>query len=175
MQGSQRRDSFCVVCRKQVPEHSGSFLVLENAWLDRLKILSWHPALAAQSEMHSVCSQRHLELLITHWLTYANLQFDRARIPEFVLASHGYRPGDAFNLPPPGQLVGELSVHRESATRLWTGSAQAREGIFEALSLSCERPCARALGTPAEEFVQEDFCTVPAGDRQRFSEYAVSP
>lgn len=175
MEGREGRGSFCAVCRKQSYEHSGWFLVIENAWLDRLKILSWHPVLAEQSEMHSICGKRHLDLLITHWLTCGNLRFDVPGTLEFVLADHECRPGDGLNLLPPGQLVGELSVHRESGSRLWTGSAEAREGIFEALSGACQERVTLSLGRPARvDSVPENFGAVPTEARELLSEYSLS-
>jgi hypothetical protein len=124
----------CVVCDKRSDEHARWFLVIENSWLDRIKVLSWHPVLAEQSAMHSVCGKRHLEMLLTHWLTYGNFNSQSARIPEVTLADHVAVPGNELTLPLPGQLVGELAVHRESLSRLWTGSPEARESIFEALT-----------------------------------------
>jgi hypothetical protein len=165
--------SQCAVCGKQSAEHVSWFLVIENFWLDRVKVFFWHPVLAEQSPMHSVCGKQHLELLITHWLTYANLQFDAATMPESALADHGYGPGEGFNLPHPGQLVGELAVHRESVSRLWTGSAEARDSIFQALSVVGEAQPA-ALETPAGvEFVAAEFVVAPAGRTVRLGEYAV--
>lgn len=134
----QTPNSRCAVCGRRSAYRASWYLVSENSWLDRLKIFSWHPVLAEQSAMHSLCGNRHLELLITHWLTYANLRFQAVKMPECVLADHEYRPGEGMNLPHPGQLVGELAIHREPVSRLWTGSPEAREGIFRALSGACE-------------------------------------
>ena len=38
----------CSVCGLDTFRHAGWFLVFENRWLDCLKILSWHFALASQ-------------------------------------------------------------------------------------------------------------------------------
>jgi hypothetical protein len=124
----------CVVCGKHSDEHAHWLLVIENSWLDRIRVHSWHPVLADQEEMRCVCSWRHLEFLVTHWLTYANLQFQKARNLRFAFAHHEDVPGEQAVLPPPGELVGELTVHRESLSRLWTGSPEARESIFDALN-----------------------------------------
>jgi hypothetical protein len=175
VEGRKRRGNFCVVCRRQGYEQTGWFLVIENAWLDRLKILSWHPVLAEQSSMHSVCGKRHLDLLITHWLTYANLQFNVPRIPEFVLANPACGPADGLNLLPAGQLVGELFVLRDSLSRLWTGSSEARESIFEALSVACEeRGSLPSVSAPKVDSMPENLVTVPTRAGERLSEYSVS-
>ncbi len=176
MEVSKRTGYFCVVCRKWSHEHSSWFLVIENAWLDRLKILYWHPVLAEQEAMHSACGKRHLELLITHWLTYANLHFEAATIPELILAEHEYGPGQYLHLPHPGQLVGELSVHRDSLSRLWTGSAEAREEIFEALCGGRDKVSNLPSETALEvESAQPEFAVTSSIAHETFTDYTVQP
>lgn len=153
----------CVVCGKHSHEHAAWFLVVENSWLDRIKILSWHPVLAEQDEMHSVCGKRHLKLLIAHWLMCANLQFQIASHVELALADHEDVPGDVIDLPLPGQLVGELAVHRESLSRLWTGSPEARESIFGALLDGLPGRESPRLETPGE--TTEAVCLEPVTGR----------
>jgi hypothetical protein len=68
------RRSACSVCGLDTFRHTGWFLVIENRWLDRLKILSWHSSLATQKDMKSVCCRQHLKTLIAHWLTQASLR-----------------------------------------------------------------------------------------------------
>lgn len=174
MESGQRINNFCAVCGKQSPEQGSWFLVLENPWLDRLKILSWHPALAEQSEMRRVCGRRHLEMLITHWLTYANLHFEAASTPELVLAEHEDAPGQDSKLPHPGQLVGELSVHRDSLSRLWTGSAETREEIFDALFGGRDKSSNLPWEAPVEvESMQPEFAVTSLIAHECFTEYAV--
>jgi len=122
----------CAVCGTETHDHSGWFLVVENRWMDRLKVLFWHPLLAKHSEMQSVCGKRHLKVLITHWLTQANLDYptegacspfsDSGRSPVETCAPHGV-----------GRLVGELAVHRESFSHVWSGSPETLECILAAL------------------------------------------
>jgi hypothetical protein len=103
--------------------------VVENAWLDHLKILSWHPFLATQEGMVSVCGRQHLRNLITHWLTEANLCVR----PSVDYADEvRYQPDLASIFP--GRLVGELSVHRESSSPAWMGSPETLESILNALT-----------------------------------------
>src|SRR5258708_19199792 len=61
----------CSVCSLDTFRRTGWFLVVENRWLDRLKILSWHASLASQKDMKSVCCRQHLKTLIAHWLNQA--------------------------------------------------------------------------------------------------------
>jgi hypothetical protein len=164
----------CAVCGRESSEHAGWFLVVENAWLDRVKILSWHPALAEQDQMQSVCGKRHLQILVTHWLTYANLNFVLFRIPEFALTANADATEAKPEPPSAGRLVGELAVHRESLSRLWTGSPEARESIFRALigdSGLMETPPHVATGQIAEP-VPFEPAAAPTLANEFFKQYA---
>ena len=123
----------CSVCGLDTFRHKGWFLVVENRWLDRLKILSWHSALAAQTDIKSVCCKEHLKTLIANWLTQASLRLPPSGYAPMPIGSD---PSLAdFDLGPDavGRLVGELAVHRESFSRVWSGSAAALETILDAL------------------------------------------
>jgi hypothetical protein len=123
----------CSVCGMEAHDHSGWFLMTENRWLDRLKVLHWHPLLAEQAQMQSVCGKFHLKTLITHWLTHANLQFLAVGAFDWDLAT-GTSPdeltGGASSM---GRLVGELAIHRENLSSVWSGSPEALECILSAL------------------------------------------
>ena len=122
----------CAVCGTESDQHASWFLAIENRWLDRLKILSWHPVLAVQKNMLSVCGRQHLKALLTHWLTKANLEL-RADLDRTVpITSESPREVDQ-GLLSVGRLVGELTVHRESVSRVWTGSPETLECILNAL------------------------------------------
>jgi len=123
----------CSVCGLDTFRHTGWFVVGENRWLDRLKILSWHSALASQKDMKSVCCRQHLKTLVAHWLTQASLRLPPSHYPPLPIGSD---PSLAdFDLGPHsvGRLVGELAVHRESFSRVWSGSAANLESILDAL------------------------------------------
>src|ERR1035438_9061821 len=77
----------CSVCGLDTFRHKGWFLVVENRWLDRLKILSWHSSLATQNGMRSVCCREHLKTLVAHWLTQASLRLTQADFPPFTIDS----------------------------------------------------------------------------------------
>lgn len=127
------RRSPCSVCGLDTFRHRGWFLVVENRWLDRLKILSWHSALATQKDMRSVCCRQHLKTLIAHWLTQASLRLPPARDPPLPLGSDPNLTDVDLGPDAVGRLVGELAVHRESFSRVWSGSPAALECILDAL------------------------------------------
>jgi hypothetical protein len=123
----------CAVCGREASDGSGWFLVVEDSWLDRLKILHWHPILAEQEEMQGVCSKLHLKTLLTHWLNNANLQFAASEAFRLPAASNGGMTLACFRAASATTVVGELAVYRESLSRVWTGSQQALECILDAL------------------------------------------
>ena len=123
----------CAVCGIETFRHTGWFLVVENRWLDRLKILSWHSSLSTQKDMKSVCCSQHLKTLIAHWLTQASLRLPPAHYPPLPIGSDPTLADVDLGPDSVGRLVGELSVHRESFSRVWSGSPATLECILDAL------------------------------------------
>jgi hypothetical protein len=123
----------CAVCGAQTNHHTNWFLVAENRWLDHLKILSWHPTLADQAEIQSVCGEEHLKILILHWLTQANLNLRNGNHTAVRLPAE---PREQTEAAPAtvGRLLGELAVHRNPLSQNWTGSTQTLECIVNALT-----------------------------------------
>ena len=128
-----RKRTPCSVCGFDTLRHTGWFLVVENRWLDRLKILSWHPALARQKDVQSVCCGQHLKTLIAYWLTQASLRLPPAQRLPRPKASDPTLTDVDFGPRSVGGLVGELAVHRESFSSVWSGSPAALECILDAL------------------------------------------
>ncbi len=120
----------CAVCGAKTDYHANWFLVAENRWLDHLKVLSWHPTLADQADIQSVCGEEHLKVLILHWLTQADLDLQNGKQN---LPPNAELP-QACELSYAGRLLGELAVDRNPLSRNWTGSAQALECILSALT-----------------------------------------
>ena len=151
----------CAVCGRKAGG-SGWFLVVEDSWLDRLKILHWHPILAEQEEMRGACCKLHLKTLLTHWLACANLKFVASEAFRLPASSNGGTtaagPGTALVT----SLVGELAVYRESLSRVWTGSPQVLECILEALLGGLTREAPHAVKTgPTEELPELTLLKLP--------------
>ncbi len=125
--------SACSVCGLDTFRHTGWFLVVENRWLDRLKILKWHASLAAQKDVKSVCCKQHLKTLVGHWLSQANLRLPPADYPPLPMSSSPTVADVDLGPHSVGHLVGELAIHRESFSRVWSGSPAALECILDAL------------------------------------------
>jgi hypothetical protein len=140
-----RKHSPCLVCGLDTFCHTGWFLVVENRWLDRLKILSWHPSLARQKDVQSVCCRRHLKTLIAHWLTEASLRLPPEQRLPLPIGSDPALTDVDLSPQSLGRLLGELSVHRESFSRGWSGSPAALKCILDALVPSGGENLPRAL------------------------------
>jgi hypothetical protein len=123
----------CSVCGLDALHHTGWFLLVENRWLDRLKILTWHPSLAAQKDVKSACCRQHLRILVTHWIDRASLRLSAGDDPPMPITSDPARADRDLSPGLVGQLVAELSVYREAFSRGWTGSQASMECILDAL------------------------------------------
>jgi len=124
----------CSVCGLSSLHHDGWFLVMENRWLDHLKILTWHSALATGGQVKCACCRQHLKVLIAYWLEEATL---RLAAPSYghLIPLAGNPEGFGTDLDPQemGRLVGELSVSREPLSSNWAGSPETLECILDAL------------------------------------------
>jgi hypothetical protein len=126
----------CSVCGQDAVRHNGWFLVIENRWLDRLRIFDWHPSLAAGKEVGSACCRQHLRTLIEHWVRQSSLHL-RPRDEE-PRAIAGIPDRDNFQAAERvgGRLVAELAVCREPFSRDWTGTREILESIVDAIPRS---------------------------------------
>jgi hypothetical protein len=123
----------CVVSGIETKRHAGWFLVTDNYWRDRVKILSWHPVLAREKAMRGVCGKPHLKILLTHWLSHATLQLlASGRVP-FPKPLETLRDSSSSASFAAGRVVGELAVERDHLSPVWTGSPEAMECILNAL------------------------------------------
>src|ERR1700732_634673 len=87
----------------------------------------------------SVCRREHLKTLIDHWRNQASLRLPPARNPPLPMGSDPTLSDVDLGPHSVGHRVGELSVHRESFSRVWSGSPEALEWILDALlSLAAE-------------------------------------
>ncbi|HEY4843068.1 MAG TPA: hypothetical protein VIH78_13940 [Terriglobales bacterium] len=131
--------SSCCVCgldtfrHTHTFRHKGWFLVGENRWVNRLRILPWHSSLAAQKDMRSFCCRQHLKTLIGHWLNQASLRLPSSHDPPLPIRSDPNLADVHLGPGAVGCLLGELAVHRESFSRVWSGPAATLETIVDVL------------------------------------------
>ncbi len=124
----------CSICGTNAFSHSGWFLVMENRWLDHLKIFTWHPSLASQEGISTVCCRSHLRAVIANWLDQPRLQSvsPENQLP-FPITSDASRRDPEIAPHSAGYLIAQLCVHRETFSRVWTGSPATLECILDAL------------------------------------------
>jgi hypothetical protein len=142
----------CTVCGQARTASDGWFILLENRWTDRLKILGWSDVLARQPGVHHTCGPEHVQELVVHWMTTGSLECPFARESEearelgaeVVDRNREYSEPDTRGL----RILGELAVHRESLIRILEERPESLATILEALL--------RALGPPRHNSTEPD-------------------
>jgi hypothetical protein len=129
---------FCTICLTTRKENLEWFLLVENRWTDRLKILSWHYELASDPACHVACCTAHVQLLVIHWMTTGTLAYPFARTescadsrtnPHAIHLSAIKEDPDTSG----AEVLGELAVHRESIDRILVESPASLGAILSAL------------------------------------------
>ena len=112
--------------------------MVEKHWEDKLRVLGWDDYLAAQEGVQCACSPFHVQQLVAHWMTTGTLDYPmaaatrprRAVLPWPRLRE---RPKRAEAHASSGKPLGELSVHRESLTRVLQEQPESLLSILDAL------------------------------------------
>lgn len=129
---------FCAICLVRHAGAAGWFLLTENRWIDRLKILSWNNGLASQAGMYAACGVAHVQQLVAHWMATGSLEYPFA----YSEASGGISIPQCSSGPIRAEpdldnsgstVLGELAVHRESLDRILLESPESLAGILSAL------------------------------------------
>ena len=132
------RPVFCAICLTVRQMNEEWFLLVENCWTDRVKILSWHDELAFSPATHAVCCVAHVQLLVIHWMTTGTLQYpfarseawaDTSRRPDSIPASSMRDESDLTGT----KVLAELAVHRESIDRILVESPTSLAALIVAL------------------------------------------
>lgn len=127
----------CAICGEPRSEEDGWFLLTENRWTDRIRVLAFNPVLATQEGVVCSCSRAHVRELVIHWMITGRLDYPFALVPaekprrvrSFTACETGPIEVDTRG----SQIVGELAVHRESLTRVLQENPQSLSGVLEAL------------------------------------------
>jgi hypothetical protein len=124
----------CSVCGLVALRHHNWFLAMENRWLDRLKVFTWHRSLAREQDVKSACCRLHLKVLVAYWLEQASLRL-ATPANHLPIPIGGYADDDELDLSADsgGRVIGELSVCREPMSQGWVGSPETLESILDAL------------------------------------------
>jgi hypothetical protein len=126
----------CAICGEPKIHYDGWFLLTENRWTDRWKILAWNESLANAPGVYSACGASHVQQLVVHWMAMGSLEFPFASALNWEPAHErprAKRTGRSEPNTAGSQVLGELAVHRESLTRILRESPESLASILEAL------------------------------------------
>jgi hypothetical protein len=129
---------FCMICGEPRRENDGWFLLTENRWTDRLKILSWNDQLVAQPGVYPACGAAHVQQLVVHWMAMGSLAHPFARVRSGCAGlPRKLRPETPADAQEPdtrgAKVIGELAVHRESLSRILIENPGSLASILGAL------------------------------------------
>ena len=133
----------CAICGEQRRADDRWFLVAENSWEDKLKVLQWDDRLASQMGIHHACGSSHVEELVVHWMVTGSLDYPFAQVSTGLGRSipvPKVRATTGKELDTMGaRQIGELSVHRESLQRALEENPRSLKAILDALLSALER------------------------------------
>jgi hypothetical protein len=152
--------SLCTICREERSDVDGWFLVTENRWTDRVKVLSWNDSLVLQPGVHPACCAAHVQQLVVHWMATGSLEypFAQSRARRRALRTRP-QPTEMPEREPDtrgSRVLGELAVHRESLERILAENPESLAGILKALLSALGEPPASPLDRELEEAQEED-------------------
>ena len=152
MNSERSRGLKCAICGTETNGQSTWFLITQNRWLDRIRILSWHPLLASRNGTFGVCGAGHLRDFITRWVSDGDGCLPLAR--EHHTSSQAVLHEPDLSSLSASNLLGELAIQRETPSGLWTGSPETLESILEALPPAPE-PQSEVIHFPPPSFPSE--------------------
>ena len=135
----------CAICGEEDFAPRNWFIVTENSWEDKLKILEWNDQLASQAGIHSACSPAHVQELVVHWMATGSVAHPFART-EPSGTSQRYWSDICRRQAPINftktRTLGEIVVHRESMRRTLSENPGSLRSILDALHvvLQANRP-----------------------------------
>ncbi len=149
----EERTYACAICGEANPDPTQWFLVTENHWEDKLKILEWHSLLARQPSIHLACSPSHVQELVVHWMATGSVSYPFAQASRSQPTMRRRWNDFSDTLPRVDakdvRTLGELTVHRESIGRVLNENPESLKAILDAL-LGALRP----QGTTAQDQFQ---------------------
>lgn len=143
----------CAICGEVQQQGNGWFMLVENRWTDRLKILAWNGTLAGTEGVHLACGTSHVQQLVVHWMTMGSLDFPFAEAPVAYTAK---RVSKAKTLDQPNgyvsssRVLGELAVDRESLRRVLRENPESLVAVLEALTSALR-------SEPLPAYAKEEF------------------
>ena len=148
---------FCTICGRQKIRPDW-FLIAENRWEDKLKILQWEDRIAGTSGIQAVCGTEHARELVVHWMRTSSLNYPLAQTQSFV-----ERPAQRMIRAAKGdpdvsgaRQLGELYVDRGSIGRIMDENPDSLTPILDELVLAL-REENEAVDAEAAEIAELDL------------------
>lgn len=125
----------CAICGEERSARDIWFLLADNRWEDKLKVLEWNPRLAIQQSIQPACCPAHVQELVVHWMTTGSLDYPFARTSFRAEPARRCSPwtSESDVDTSDARQIGELAVHRESMERVLVESPQSLKAILDAL------------------------------------------
>lgn len=136
------RRHLCAICGDEKSAGGLWFLVAENRWEDKLKILQWDSQLARQDGIRRACSAAHVQELVVHWMTTGSLNYPFARVSSDDKAESACDRAWPVRVDVDTHVarqIGELAIHRDSVKRVLSESPQYLKTILDALVAALQR------------------------------------
>jgi hypothetical protein len=132
----------CAVCGEANADPAQWFLITENHWEDKLRILEWNPRLASEQGIHLACSPSHVQELVVHWMATGSVHHPFAQTTNYKTSAQPWN--DSAQLRPilntkGTRTISELTVHRESMYRALSESPGSLKSILDALNGALHR------------------------------------
>jgi hypothetical protein len=137
--------AICAICGA-LRHHPGWFLLAQDSWRDRLKILRWNDLLARQEGIRCACGSAHVRELVAHWMATGNLDYPFASASTFENWINKCLDRDFGVAEPPleisSDVVGELAVDRAALRRTLQENSGSLSSTLEALlrALDADHP-----------------------------------
>lgn len=137
----------CTVCGEARLAGQVWFLLAESPWEDKLRILHWQDRLARREGIHRACSPAHVQELVTHWMTMGTLDYPFADAGLTAPPWRNLASVPVVEEPDTSGVrqVGEISVHRESVSRVLEENPDSLQIILDELSDALERETAGSM------------------------------
>ncbi len=134
----------CAICGRAKIGEQRWFLLMENLWEDKLKLLHWDSILAMQPSVFPVCCPLHVRELTAHWMISGNLApASPDNVAENIPPMH-FQSLETWNVRP----IGELAVDHENMRRLLDEQPQSTKPVLDALISALEDESASTSLSP---------------------------
>ncbi len=132
----------CSVCGQNTSAGQPRFLLAENVWEDKLKILQWDEQLAREYGVRRACSAAHVRDLVVAWMATGTLShpFAKNTAPQTPRHASGTTRSARREVDTSkGRQIGELSVDRESVHQILLEQPKSLKCILDAITVSLQQ------------------------------------